>query len=56
VVTLVSVSCVFKVFIGGAVAFIGKEEAIIFIDKGSLAVGKRSFKTAKARINRHDLR
>jgi len=55
-VTLVSVSCVIKVFIGGAVAFIGKGGAIIFIDKGSLAIKGRSFKTAKAGIDRHDLR
>ena len=55
-VTLVSVSCVIKVFIGGAVAFIGKRGAITFIDKGSLAVGGRLFETVKAGVNRHDLR
>ena len=55
-VTLVSVSYVFKVFIGGAVAFIGKGGAVIFIDKGGLAIGGRLFKIAKARVNRRDLR
>jgi len=55
-VTLVSVSCIFKVFIGGAVAFIGKGGAVTFIDKGSLAVGGRLFKTAKAGVNRRNLR
>ena len=53
---LVSISCVFRVFIEGAVAFIGKGGAVIFVDKGSLAIGGRLFKTAKARVNRHDLR
>ena len=55
-VTLVSISCVFKVFIGGAVAFIGEGGAVIFINKGSLAVGERLFKTAKAGVNRYNLR
>ena len=54
--TLVSVSYIFKVFIGGAVAFIGKGGAITFIDKGSLGVKKRLFKTAKAKVNRRNLR
>ena len=53
---LVSVGCVFKVFIGGAVAFIGKGGAVIFIDKGSLAVGGRLFKTAEAGVYRHNLK
>ena len=55
-VTLVSISCVFKVFIGGAIAFIGKGGAVIFIDKGSLAVKERSFKTAEAEVNRYNSR
>ena len=53
-VTLVSVSYIFKVFIGGAVTFIGK---------GSSAVRGRLFKAAGVRVvnvikgvNRHDLR
>jgi len=43
------------------VTFIG--EAVTFVGKGSLAIGERSFKTAKARVvddikgvNRRDLR
>ena len=55
-VALASVGCIFKVFIEGAVAFIGKEAAVIFINKGSLAVKKRSFKIAKARVNKHNLK
>ena len=53
---LVSISCVFRVFIEGAVAFIGKGGAVIFINKKSLAVKRRLFKTAKAGVNRHNLR
>ena len=56
VVTLVSISCIFKVFIGGAVAFINKGGAVTFINKGSLAIEKRLFKIAKARVNRCNLR
>jgi len=48
-------------FIGGAVTFVG--EAVTFIGKGSLAVGERLFKTAKAGVvddikgvNRRNLR
>ena len=55
-VTLVSISCVFKVFIGGAVAFINKGGPVTFMNKGSLAVRKKSFKIAKAGVNRRDLR
>ena len=55
-VTLVSISYIFKVFIGVAVAFVGEGGAIIFIDKGSLAIGGRSFKTAEAGVNGRDLR
>ena len=54
-VTLISISYVFKVFIGGAVVFIDKRGAIIFINKGSLAIKGRSFKTAKARVNKYNL-
>jgi hypothetical protein len=36
--------------------FIGKGGAVIFIDKGSLAIEGRSFKTAKAGVNGHNLR
>jgi hypothetical protein len=50
VVTLVSISCIFKVFIRGAVAFIGKGGTVIFIDKGSLAVGERLSKAARAGV------
>ena len=53
---LVSISYIFKVFIGRAIAFIGKGGAIIFINKGSLAIKKKLFKTAKARVNGHNLR
>ena len=45
--TLVSIGCIFKVFIKGTVIFIGK---------GNLAIKGRSFKTAEAKVNRHDLR
>ena len=55
-VALASISYIFKVFIKGAVAFINKGGAVIFINKRSLAVGGRLFKTAKAGVNRHDLR
>jgi hypothetical protein len=55
-VTLVSINCIFRVFIEGAMAFIGKEKAIIFINKGSLAIRGRLFKTAKTGVNRHNLR
>jgi hypothetical protein len=47
-------------FVGGAVTFVG-EEAVTFIGKGGLAVG-RSFKTAGVRVgdvkgvNKRDLR
>jgi len=41
-------------FIDGAVMFIGG--AIIFVSKGSLAVGGRLFKIAKAGVNGRDLR
>ena len=56
-------------FIGGAVTFIGAITfiggAVAFIGKGSLAIGGRSFKTARARarvvdnvkgVNKRDLR
>jgi hypothetical protein len=56
VVTLVSISCIFKAFIKGAVAFINKGEAVIFIGKGSLDIGGRSFKTAKAGVNEYNLK
>ena len=49
---MASISYIFRVFIKGAIAFINKGEAIIFINKGSLAIGKRSFKTVKAKVNR----
>jgi hypothetical protein len=55
-VALASVSCIFKIFIEGAIAFINKGGAVIFINKRSLAVGGRLFKTAKAKINRHNSR
>jgi hypothetical protein len=42
----------FGVFIEGAVAFIGERGAVIFIDKGSLAIKGRLFKTAEAEVNR----
>ena len=53
---LASIGCVFRVFIEGAVAFIGKEGAVIFINKGSLAVKGKLFKIAKAKVNRCNLR
>ena len=53
---LAFVSYIFKIFIGGAMAFINKGEAITFINKGSLAIKKRLFKTAKAGVNRHNLK
>ena len=37
-------------------AFRNKRGAIIFINKGSLAIKRKLFKTAKARVNRYDLR
>ena len=37
-------------------AFIGKGGAVTFIDKGSLAIRGRSFKTAEAGVNGRDLR
>jgi hypothetical protein len=54
-------------FISGAVTFIGRaatfiEGTITFVDKGSSAIGGRSFKTARARVvndikvNRRNLR
>ena len=55
-VTLVSVSYIFKVFIGGAIAFINKGGAVTFINKGSLAVRGGLFKIAKAKVNRRNLR
>jgi hypothetical protein len=56
VVALASVSYIFKVFIEGAVAFIGERGAMTFINKGSLAVGGRLFETAEAGVNRRNLR
>ena len=53
---MVSVSYIFKAFIEGAIAFIGKGGAVIFINKGSLAVKKRLFKIAEAKVNRYNLR
>ena len=53
---LASISYVFKVFIKGAVAFISKGRAIIFINKGSLAIKRRLFKTAKAKVNKYNLK
>ena len=55
-VTFVSVSYIFKIFIGGAIAFINKRRAIIFINKRSLAIKRRLFKIAKARVNRYNLK
>jgi hypothetical protein len=55
-VALASVSYIFKIFIEGTMAFIGKGGAVIFINKKSLAIKGRLFKTAKARVNRHNLR
>ena len=53
---LASIGYIFKVFIKRAIAFINKGGAITFINKGSLAIKKRLFKTAKAKINGHDLK
>ena len=55
-VTLVSISYIFKAFIKGAVAFINKGGAVIFINKGSLAVREKLFKTAKAKVNGYNLK
>ena len=55
-VTLASVSYIFKAFIKKTIAFIGKGGAVIFIDKRSLAVEKKLFKIAKAKVNRYNLR
>ena len=53
-VTLASVNCIFKTFIGGAITFIGKK---------SSAIKRRPFKITKARVadnikgvNRHNLK
>ena len=46
-VTLASISYIFKAFIEGAVIFIGR---------GSLAIKRRLFKIAKAKVNRYGLR
>jgi len=55
-VALASIGCIFRVFV-----FI--EGAVTFIGKGSLAIGRRLFKTAKAGVvndikgvNRRNLR
>jgi hypothetical protein len=56
VVALASISYIFKIFIEGAVVFISKGGAITFINKESLAIGGRLFKTAEARVNRHNSR
>jgi hypothetical protein len=53
---LASVSYIFRVFIKGATVFIGKGGAIIFINKESLTIERKSFKTAKAGVNRHNLK
>jgi hypothetical protein len=55
-VALASVGCVFRVFIEGAVAFVGEGGAVTFINKGSLAIKGRLFETAKAGVNRRDSR
>ena len=55
-VALASISCVFRVFIEGAMAFVGKGGAVTFINKGSLAVEKKSFKIAKAKVNKYNLK
>ena len=55
VVILVSISYIFEVFIEGTVAFINKRGAVTFIGKGSLAIKRKLFKTAKAGVNRRDL-
>jgi hypothetical protein len=51
---LASVSYIFRVFIKGATVFIGKGGAII--NKESLTIERKSFKTAKAGVNRHNLK
>ena len=56
VVTLVSISCIFKIFIEGAIAFISKRGAMTLIDKGGLAVEGRLFKIAEAGVNGCNLR
>ena len=53
---LASVSCIFRVFIERAMAFVSKRGAVIFVNKGSLAVRRKLFKTAKAGVNGYDLR
>jgi hypothetical protein len=53
---LASISYIFWVFIEGAIAFVGKGGAITFINKGSLAIRGRLFKTAKAGVNKHNLK
>ena len=55
-VALASISYIFRVFIEGAIVFISKGKAVTFINKGSLAVKKRLFKTAKAKVNRYNLK
>ena len=58
--TLASVSYIFRAFIGGAVTFIKGvmtfiNKAVIFIGKGNSAI-KGLFKIAKAKVNRRDLK
>ena len=53
---LVSISCIFRVFIEGAVVFIGKRGAVIFINKRSLAIKGKLFKTSKAKVNKCNLK
>ena len=53
---LAFISCVFKAFIEGTMAFVSKGRAMTFIGKGSLAIGERLFKIAKARVNRYNLK
>ena len=53
---LASISCIFKVFIEGAIVFINKGGAVTFINKRSLAIGKRLFKIIKIKVNRYDLK
>ena len=53
---LTFISCVFRVFIKEAMAFIGEGGAVIFINKGSLAIERRLFKTAKAGVNGYNLK
>ena len=55
-VALASVSYIFRVFIKGAIAFIGKRGAVIFINKGSLVIRKKSFKIAKIKVNKRNLK